>query len=95
METKSVAITQFSCAMSNDAGKLVTQADSAPHGNTLVTSTWPPDYPIADEIRLTMPDTPGLYRVYIGMYDSAAPDYARLFASTTDGRWLLGEIAVQ
>lgn len=76
----------------DEAGNMIAPFDVPPRGNTLPTSTWPPDYPLADEIVITAPSTPGLYRVYIGWYDPLT--LVRLPAGTLDDRLLLGEIRV-
>jgi hypothetical protein len=72
--------------------QLSVQLDAPPHNNTFVTSTWPPNYPVHDEIKLTMPDTPGLYRVYGGLYHAVTRE--RLPVDAPDYRPLLGEIIV-
>lgn len=77
----------------DEAGNMVAPFDVPPRGNTLPTSTWPPDYPIADEIAITVPDTPGTYPVYIGWYDPLT--LVRLPTGTPDDRILLGEILVR
>ncbi|MBZ0284554.1 MAG: hypothetical protein K8L97_27695, partial [Anaerolineae bacterium] len=76
----------------DEAGNMVAPFDVPPRGNTLPTSTWPPDYPLTDEIVITAPSVPGTYRVYIGWYDPLT--LVRLPAGTPDDRLLLGEIRV-
>lgn len=78
----------------DEAGKIVAQFDSPPRNNTLVTSTWPPDYPIEDEIHLKMPDRAGQYHLFIGLYDTDQPSHDRLPAPTEEGRWPLATITV-
>lgn len=78
----------------NEGGEPVTQVDTQPGNNTLPTSTWPPDYPIADEVTLTMPDTPGVYQVYVGWYDAQTMNRLPI-EGWPDGRLLLGEIRVE
>ncbi len=41
----------------DEAGNMIAPFDVPPRGNTLPTSTWPPDYPLADEIVITAPST--------------------------------------
>lgn len=78
----------------NDNGDLVAQRDTQPRGGNLPTSTWPPNYPISDEVTLTMPDESGTYQVYTGWYD--ARTFERLpVKDAPDGRLLLGEIRVE
>jgi 4-amino-4-deoxy-L-arabinose transferase-like glycosyltransferase len=77
----------------NASGEIAAQVDSQPRQNTFVTSTWPPDYPLEDPVRLNAPDVPGTYQVYIGWYDVLA-DFARLPVSGPDNRYLLGTLEV-
>ncbi len=86
------AYTQFVHLIAPD-GSLVDQADTQPHGNTFVTSTWPPDYPIHDRISLTLPDAPGTYTVYTGWYHPLT--FERLAVDAPDNRWRLGEITIR
>lgn len=83
--------TQFVHLFAPD-GALAAQIDTAPRGGDFLTSTWPPDYPIRDEIALQLPDVPGVYAVYIGWYDSRT--FERLAVDAPDNRWRLGEIRV-
>jgi hypothetical protein len=76
----------------DERDQLAVQLDAPPRNNTFVTSTWPPNYPVHDEITLAMPDTPGLYRVYMGLYHAVTRD--RLPVAAPDYRPLLGEITV-
>jgi hypothetical protein len=76
----------------DERDELAAQLDAPPRNNTFVTSTWPPSYPVRDEIRLTMPDTPGLYRVYMGLYHAVTRE--RLPVNAPDYRPLLGDIIV-
>ncbi|HEX2908450.1 MAG TPA: glycosyltransferase family 39 protein [Phototrophicaceae bacterium] len=79
----------------DEKGNLAAQIDTQPRGNMLLTSTWPPDYPIDDEVTLTLPEPPGTYTVYIGWYNSQSPTFDRLpVAGSPDGRFKLGEIHV-
>ncbi|MBI5668262.1 MAG: hypothetical protein HZC41_09670 [Chloroflexi bacterium] len=74
-------------------GELVAQVDAQPRNNTLPTSTWPPDYPLIDEISLKLPEQPGVYQVYTGWYD--ARTFERLpVEDAPDGRLPLGQIEV-
>lgn len=72
----------------------VSQVDTQPRNNTLPTSTWPPDYPLRDDVLVKMPEQPGLYRVYIGWYDMQTMNRLPVEGSP-DGRLLLGEIRVE
>jgi 4-amino-4-deoxy-L-arabinose transferase-like glycosyltransferase len=77
----------------DENGEMVAQHDSQPRGNMLVTSTWPPGYAIRDDIALQMPNAPGQYQVYLGLY---RPDTGeRLTIDAPDNRWPLGEIVVE
>jgi len=77
----------------DESDQLAAQLDAPPRQNTFVTSTWPPHYPVRDEITLTMPQIPGVYRVYGGLYHAVTHD--RLTVDAPDYRPLLGEIVVQ
>lgn len=77
----------------DETENMVAQHDGQPRGNTLVTSTWPPGYPIREDIPLQMPDSPGNYRVYVGLYRADTGE--RLTVDAPDNRVLLGEIAVR
>jgi 4-amino-4-deoxy-L-arabinose transferase-like glycosyltransferase len=77
----------------DEADQLAAQVDTPPRNNVLVTSTWPPDYPIYDEIMLTMPQSAGIYRVYVGLYHALTGE--RLAIDAPDNRLLLGEITVR
>ncbi len=72
---------------------IVAQFDGPPRHGEFVTSTWPPGLPIDDSIALTMPSTPGTYRVYTGWYHPQT--YARLPVAAPDNRVLLSEITVR
>lgn len=73
---------------------LVAQVDTPPRGNTLPTSTWPPDYPLSDQVLLQVPDKPGDYRLYLGWYDALTFDRLPV-AGSLDGRLYVGEIRVE
>ncbi len=76
----------------DESDQLAVQLDAPPRNNAFVTSTWPPNYSVHDEITLTMPDTPGIYRVYMGLYHAVTRD--RLPVDAPDYRPLLGEIVI-
>jgi len=73
-------------------GEVITSYDGMPRGGQLLTSTWAPDYPIYDDITLTMPDAAGTYDVYIGWYNVL--DGTRLPVEAPDNRPLVGQINV-
>jgi 4-amino-4-deoxy-L-arabinose transferase-like glycosyltransferase len=73
--------------------QLAGQLDTPPLGNILGTANWPPNYPIHDEVTLTMPQAAGDYRVYMGLYDALTGE--RLAVDAKDNRVLLGEIEVE
>jgi hypothetical protein len=73
-------------------GQTVAQYDGQPRQNTLLTSTWPPNYPIQDAVPLTLPTTAGVYRVYLGWYDAATMQ--RLAVDAPDNRLLIGQIQI-
>lgn len=76
----------------DEAGELAAQYDGPPRGGTLLTNNWSPGYAVDDEIMLTLPDSAGLYRVYIGWYDQDTRE--RLEVDAPDNRLLLGEFTV-
>ncbi len=78
----------------DESGELVAQVDTPPRGNTLPTSTWPPYYPLQDEIRFIVPETPGSYRLYLGWYDALTFDRLPV-AGSLDGRLYVGELRVE
>jgi hypothetical protein len=57
----------------------------------LQTVNWPPQRPLYTEITLTMPDSPGTYPLYIGLY---AEDY-RLATDAPNNRPQMGVITVE
>jgi 4-amino-4-deoxy-L-arabinose transferase-like glycosyltransferase len=73
----------------DERDQLAVQLDRPP---LLATSTWPPDYPVHDMVSLAMPPTPGVYRVYMGLYDALTGE--RLAVDAPDYRPLLGQITV-
>lgn len=79
--------------LEDESGNLVSQFDTPPRGNTLPTSTWPPDYPIDDAIPIQMPEESGTYSLYIGWYDPLT--LTRLASDTPDDRVLIGTITVR
>ncbi|MBZ0276980.1 MAG: hypothetical protein K8I60_12590, partial [Anaerolineae bacterium] len=76
----------------DDQGETVTYFDTPPRGNTLVTSTWPPDYRLQDHVTFNLPEQPGVYSIYIGWYDPVSGE--RLPTGTADSRVLLGMVTV-
>lgn len=72
--------------------QLAAQYDGLPRAG-LLTSTWPHVAPLRADLALTLPETPGLYRVYIGLYDALT--HERLPVAAPDNRPLLGEIVVE
>lgn len=61
-------------------------------GGALVSSTWKPGYPVYESIPIQLPDTPGTYPVYIGLY--RLDTLERLDTGTPDNRLLIGEVTV-
>ncbi len=77
----------------DEADQLAAQLDRPPLDNALGTANWPPNYPIHDEMTLTMPQTAGVYRVYMGLYDALTGE--RLGVAAPDNRVELGELKVE
>lgn len=61
-------------------------------GGGLVSSTWQPGYPVHERVPLQLPEQPGTYAVYIGLYTLATME--RLALDAPDNRLLIGEITV-
>lgn len=74
-------------------GDTLAAGSDAPVGGTLVSSTWMPGYPIDETVALQLPDTPGTYQIYTGLYDPQTQE--RLAVAGADNRVLLGEIVVR
>lgn len=70
--------------------EIVSQGDSRPVPN-LFTYNWMPDYPLYSELPLMMPDIPGTYEVYGGLYN----DSGRLSIDAPDNRVLFGTVVVE
>jgi hypothetical protein len=53
-------------------GRLVAGHDSIPAGGSQPTTTWKPNYIIADDHRIPLPTdlAPGTYQLIVGLYDS-------------------------
>lgn len=76
----------------DSAGALVGQLDLPPRAGSFLTSTWPPDYGIHDEVILailSLQTSTAPYRVYTGLYDSVTME--RLPVNTPDNRLFLFE----
>jgi len=73
--------------------ELAASFDGLPRHGELLTSTWATGYPIYDDIPLTMPETPGAYQVYIGLYNPLVDQ--RIAVDAPDYRPLVGEIRVE
>jgi len=69
---------------------LITQQDTSPVPD-LLTSNWAPHRPLPSEVLLPMPESPGLYRIYAGLYN----EQGRLAVDAADFRPLLAEIVVE
>jgi hypothetical protein len=76
----------------DENGQLAAQHDGPPRNGEFLTSTWPQVAPVRDDIAIKLPDRPGIYQVYMGLYHSGTRD--RLPVDAPDYRPLLGEIAV-
>jgi 4-amino-4-deoxy-L-arabinose transferase-like glycosyltransferase/uncharacterized protein YbaR (Trm112 family) len=72
--------------------QLAAQHDGAPRDGAFVTSTWKPYYPVRDDIPIQLPDKPGTYQVYIGLYEVQSHD--RLPIDAPDYRPLIAQIEV-
>jgi 4-amino-4-deoxy-L-arabinose transferase-like glycosyltransferase len=72
---------------------LAASYDGPPRAGLFVTSTWPFIQPVRDDVPLTLPETPGTYKIYIGLTHFLSKD--RLPVSAQDNRPLLGEIVVR
>ena len=62
-------------------------------GGTLISSTWQPSYPVYESIAIQLPDTSGIFPVYIGLYNLATLE--RLGVDAPDNRLLIGQIVVE
>jgi len=60
----------FSTGLLDAAGILVTNTDSPPHEGRLLSTSLPPNYLFTDTKVLPLPDEPGVYTVYVLVYDS-------------------------
>lgn len=70
-------------------GRLVAQGDALPVPN-LYTSNWPPGVDLPGRTTLRLPQTPGTYTLYVGLYDAAG----RLPTGTADQRIRLGNLTI-
>jgi hypothetical protein len=73
--------------------QLAAQHDGPPLNGTWSTSSWPYIMPVRDDIPLTLPDQPGVYQVYFGLYHVQTKD--RLPVDAPDNRPWLAEITVR
>lgn len=74
----------------DENGEIASQGDSRPVPN-LLSYNWMPAYPLYSELPLMMPDVPGTYEIYAGLYN----DNGRLAIDAPDNRVLLGAIRVE
>jgi hypothetical protein len=52
----------------NEAGEYVANNDSPPRSGQLLTNSLPPLYRLEDERTVTLPETPGMYQIYVAVY---------------------------
>lgn len=76
----------------DEADSLVAQYDGPLNEGNLLTANWPPGYTTHDTIEIDLPQQPGTYRVFIGLYERSTRDRASVDAP--DNRPLVGEIVV-
>jgi 4-amino-4-deoxy-L-arabinose transferase-like glycosyltransferase len=62
-------------------------------GGALISSTWQPNYPVYERIPVELPESPGTYNVYIGLYSLATME--RLSVDAPDNRLLIGQMTVE
>ncbi len=74
----------------DENGNIAAQLDAPPTPG-LLTANWLPEYPLLGEHALPLPQTPGRYGVYGGLYN----DIGRLFLDENTDRLYLGEIIVE
>ncbi len=74
----------------DENGEIVTQGDNRPVPH-LLTYNWMVGYPLYSELPLDMPDAPGTYEIYGGLYN----DTGRLSIDAPDNRILLATIRVE
>ena len=65
----------------NAAGEYVANSDAPLHDGQLLTNSLPPLYQLEDERRVTLPEVPGTYHVYVAVYRES--DGTRLAANNT------------
>jgi hypothetical protein len=75
-----------------DAQETLVASYDGPAG-ALPSSTWRPAYPVYDEIAITLPDEPGTYQVYLGLYHAQTRE--RLTIDAPDNRLFVGEIVAR
>jgi 4-amino-4-deoxy-L-arabinose transferase-like glycosyltransferase len=62
-------------------------------GGALTSSTWMPGYPLYESIPVQLPEMPGTYPIYLGLYDLATAE--RLPVDALDNRLPIGQIVVE
>lgn len=74
----------------DENGNVVTNGDQPPIAS-LPSQNWMPHHTLRAELPFTLPEQPGTYQIYGGLYDDAG----RLTLDTPDNRVLLGTIEVR
>lgn len=62
-------------------------------GGALISSTWQPGYTVYESVPVQLPDTAGMYPVYVGLYNLATLE--RLGVDAPDNRLFIGQIIVE
>ncbi|MGB1288098.1 MAG: ArnT family glycosyltransferase, partial [Aggregatilineales bacterium] len=75
----------------DENNELATQGDAQPHP-ALVTNTWREGDGLISDISVPMPDTPGIYSIYIGLIEVVTGQ--RLSVDAPDFRPFIGEITL-
>jgi len=75
-----------------DAENKLQASHNAPGGGTLRSSNWQPNYPVYEQIPITLPEAPGRYQLYIGLYHPETQE--RLSIDAPDYRPLIDEITI-
>ncbi|MGQ9889931.1 MAG: hypothetical protein ACUVSX_15810 [Aggregatilineales bacterium] len=80
--------------LQDEAGAFVANFDTPPRNGLLLTSSLPPHYRLEDTRAITLPQTPGVYRVYVAVYHQGSGDRLRI-NGTSETLGLIGSLEVR
>jgi hypothetical protein len=80
--------------LQDESGAFVANFDAPPRDGRLLTTSLPPGYRLEDTRAITLPEQPGVYRVYVGVYRQDTGERLPL-NNGADTLGLLGTIKVE